>query len=337
MGPLQASMTTANLPQSTVISYDKTFIENLKPNTPFVRCTARRPLDLNSGNQLRLHMYNPLGGNTAQVSEGVVGAPIYVSVAFTTATIGQFADYVNVSDLAIDTSIDPVLENIRKEMSNRLAITLSTLVRNTADSASSVDSSVSALSKTGTATLGRSDITSSVSHLLGRNVMPFNTAEGRMVGVIHPFNVGDALNDSSNNSITDILKRNPKGVELLQELPGLDEVPALEWGGVTFFPSTLVTQTSDYQSTGKTAYRTYVFGENGVISISLGDVNGATGPADGDRKNLRLWLQRFEGPSRSDPSRMIGGVTSYNVRFTSTLPPDTVMRIAYIDAVSNIS
>lgn len=47
-----ASNTTANLPQSTVKFYDKNFIENLKAETPFVRCAERRDLPVNSGNQL---------------------------------------------------------------------------------------------------------------------------------------------------------------------------------------------------------------------------------------------------------------------------------------------
>lgn len=46
-----ASNTTSNLPQSRVIYYDKRFIENLKAQTPFVRCAERRELPMNSGNQ----------------------------------------------------------------------------------------------------------------------------------------------------------------------------------------------------------------------------------------------------------------------------------------------
>ena len=44
-----ASNTTSNLPQSTVKFYDKNFIENLKAETPFVRCSERRDLPVNSG------------------------------------------------------------------------------------------------------------------------------------------------------------------------------------------------------------------------------------------------------------------------------------------------
>lgn len=52
-----ASNATSNLPQSRVISYDKKFIQNLKAQTPFVRCAERRELPMNSGNQLELFMW----------------------------------------------------------------------------------------------------------------------------------------------------------------------------------------------------------------------------------------------------------------------------------------
>lgn len=82
-----ASTTTANLPQSTVIFYDKKFVENLKLNTFFLRCAERRPLPLNSGNKLELFMYQPFGANTVQVAEGTVGSGITPTVLTNTSTI----------------------------------------------------------------------------------------------------------------------------------------------------------------------------------------------------------------------------------------------------------
>ncbi len=44
----------SNLPQSTVKYYDKRFRENLKANTPFVRCAERLDLPMKSGNQYEI-------------------------------------------------------------------------------------------------------------------------------------------------------------------------------------------------------------------------------------------------------------------------------------------
>lgn len=333
-GASPAGMNTTNLPQSTVINYDKNFVKNLKGNTCYVRLCARRELPLMSGNQHRLYMYNTLGANTVQQAEGTVGSSITVSVVSNTSTIGQYSDYVNLSDLVMQTAIDPALDNINKELAYRLGLTLSTLVRNTADGAAVIDGSVDDLSLAAAVPFTNTVITSAVSSLSGRNVKPFD--RGYYTGAIHPFIVGDALNDNSNNSITDTLKRTAEGQEKLRELPSPDgdEVPVLEWAGVRFHQTTLVTTTANYLGSGSSALRTYIVGEDGLIAISLGKKEGI---GDGDHRNLKLFMAKVNGPSISDPAGVIGGWTSYNTKFVVTLPPDTTQRIRFIDSVSTIS
>lgn len=329
------SMNTSNLPQAKVVHHDKNFVKNLKPNTCFLRLADRRELPEMSGNQHRLYMYNRLGANANQTAEGTVGSGITVSVVNTTATIGQFADYVNLSDYSMQTAIDNALENIHKELAFRLGYSISTLGRNTLDGAATIDASAS-IQNAAAAPFTRANITSAVQSLTGRDVQPFEA--GHMAGAIHPFVVGDALNDVTTNSLTDILKRTAEGQEKLSELPSPDgdNVPVLEWGGVRFHQTSMVTQTSNYLSSGKTALRTYIVGEDGLIAISLGKREGAQ-IGEGDWRNLKLWMFKPTEPSPSDPSRLIGGWTSYNVKIVYTFSPDTTMRVRLIDSVSNIS
>lgn len=56
-----------------------------------MRCSERRDLPANSGNQLVLFEYNTLAANTAQASQGTVGAGIAVSLVTNTSTIGEYA------------------------------------------------------------------------------------------------------------------------------------------------------------------------------------------------------------------------------------------------------
>lgn len=217
---------------------------------------------MNSGNQLELFMYNSFGANTQQVSEGTVGSGISASVGTTTATIGEYADYANFSSLSLATAIDPVVENVGRELSYRLGQTLSAIVRAVADGANSIDSSVSVKIAGGTS-LALANIRSQVQSLAGRAVLPFNESEALMSGVIHPFGVGDLLNDSSNNSAVDILKHTVPGLQRMDDLVSIDLADTLEFpaSGVAFFQSNLVTLTSSYQgSSGVVAYRTYIFG-----------------------------------------------------------------------------
>ena len=336
-----ASNVQSNLPQSTVKFYDKNFIQNLKANTPFVRCSERRELPLNAGNQLELFMYSPFGANTNQTAEGTVGSGIQATVLTTTATIGEYADYANFSSLTLATALDQVVENVGREMAYRLGQSLSALVRATVDGANAVDASVAtalaATSATSFTTLTLNTIRSQVQSMAGRAIMPFNPEA--FAGIIHPFALGDVLADTGNNAPLDMLKHTPMGLQAMDELPSvnLEDVVELPSSGVHFFQTNLVTLTSNYKSvSGLTAIRTYLFGKDGVFAINLG-ARGDNAYGQGDWRNIKCNIVQNAPISVGDPSGLIPGWTSYRVHFTTSLGPDTTMRLRYVDAASGIS
>lgn len=333
----------SNLPQSTVKFYDKKFRENLKQQTPFLACAERLDLPRNSGNQYEMFMYIPLGSNTTQVTEGTIGAGIGVNVLTTTATIGEYADYANFSSLALATALDNTVENVAREMSYRLGESLSALVRATADGANAVDSSVltqlAASSTSAFSTLSLVQVRNSVQSLAGRAVRPYDEAAKAFCGVIHPFALGDILADASNNSPIDILKHTPAGTARMEDLISTDlgemiEIPST---GVHFFQTNLVTTTANYKSvTGLTALRTYIFGRDGIFAIKLG-AQGDTEFGDGHWQNIKCNIVQDAAISVADPEGLTPGWTSYKVHFTTSLGPDTTIRMRQIDAASAIS
>ncbi len=343
-----ASGNTSNLPQALVKHYDKEFIEGLHTETPFPRCATPKDLPMKSGNQYVLFLNVPYGGNTNQTSEGTVGGGITPQVLTTTATIGEYADYINFSSYALFTAIDDTVVAQAKELAYRLAVTLSLLTRNIADTLSTLDSSVkvllSASSTTSFTTNSIGQIPGTVQSLAGRSVHPFIEGKARFAGVIHPFTWGDCLNDATNNSAIDILKHTPEGLMRLEELPTTDlaDVFELPGTGVDFFQSNLVTQTPNYNDgthgaiTGLTALRTYIFGKDAIIRVSL-NAPGDTAYGDGSYRNVRCFTEANGGPTKSDPSGLIPGWTSYRCHYVATPPPDTNMRARVIDAGSGIS
>lgn len=282
-------------------------------------------------------MYNSFGANTVQSAEGTVGTGIAASVGTTTATIGEYADYANFSSLSLATALDPIVENIGKELSYRLGQSLSAITRAVIDGANSIDSSVRFGNASGTA-LSLGGIRAQVQSLAGRAVLPFNVTENLFGGVIHPFAVGDLLNDSSNNSTVDVLKHTVPGQQKMDDLVSTDLKDTLEFPatGISFFQSNLVTTTSNYSGGGLIAYRTYIFGDEGVIAVRLG-AKGDNAINDGDWRNLKVNMEQNAAPSASDPSGLIPGWTSYRVHYTASLPPDTTQRLRFIDATSAIS
>jgi hypothetical protein len=272
-----------------------------------------------------------------------VGSSISVSVLTTTATIGEYADYANFSSLSLATAIDNTVENVARELAYRLGESLSGLVRATADGASSVDSSVliqlGATSTTAFTSLSLNQIRNAVQSLAGRSVRPYDEASKAFCGVIHPFALGDVLSDVSNNSPIDILKHTPVGLARMEDLISVDltEMIELPGSGVHFFQSNQVTSTANYKGvTGLTALRTYIFGRDGIYSIKLG-AQGDTEFGDGEWQNIKCNIVQNAEPSVADPEGLIPGWTSYRVHFTTSLGPDTTVRLREIDAASAIS
>lgn len=331
-----ASNQTSNLTQTQVNYYDKNFVENLKAETPHYRCVERRPLPENSGNTLNLFEYVPFGPDLSQAPEGTVQAGETISVLTDKIVIGNYADYLNYSRFSMQLAIDPALENGGKELAYQCALTIAYLIKNTADTLNAVDSSV--LVQNGAAApFTRSNIVSAIASLRGRNVKPF--AENKFCGLIAPFAWGDAMNDNTTNAMSDILKRSVEGVDILRELPGGEGefIEALEWAGCRFYETTVVTQTANYLgNAGVTAFRTYIFGQNGLITVSLGAKEN-TAIGDGDWRNLKVITKRYDDASVSDPAMMIGGSCAYNFNFAVGVVPDTTGRARLIDAPTLIS
>jgi N4-gp56 family major capsid protein len=227
--------------------------------------TKQKPLPLRYGNQIQFYTYALLGANTNQAAEGTVGSPISESSTKIVATIGQYADYINSSDLAMDVAIDDpsLLQNLATELNYRLALTLNTLVQLTADSAVGVDSSVNIQLAVGTF-LTANNIRTAAQQLAGVNARPL-LRDGNYGGIIHPFVVRDVLNDTSNNGLSDILKRNESSYGKL--LDPISNEDTITFAGVKF-KQTTTAPTSVIAS--NTYYNTYIFGDDAIFSVFLG-------------------------------------------------------------------
>lgn len=318
-------LTSGSLPNLVAIYYERSSIPNLKAQTPFLSMTKQKPLPLRSGNQIQFFTYSLLSGNTNQASEGTVGSPISESSTKIVATIGQYADFINSSDLAMDVAIDDpsLLQNLATELNYRLALTLNSLVQLTADAANGVDSTVNIQLANGSY-LTANNLRTAAQQLAGVNARPL-TKDGYYGGIIHPYVVHDVYNDTSFNGLTDIIKRGEQQ-KLFAPLANEDVV---EFAGIKFKQTTTAPSTT---ISSNTYYNTYLFADDAIFSVFLGK-----NPESGE-KNYRLLIQ--EAPSQgsvSDPARQIGGWVSYNVKYTNTLRPGSTMVIRRLQSETSSS
>jgi len=333
------SMQSGNTPQAALTThYNKNFIENLKARTVHLRLCTRFPMPANAGQIFRNFMIQPLTANTTQTTEGTVGSGISVTINYQDYQLGQWADFLNISDKAFITTISDDLMNYEKEMAYRLALTVDDLVMAYFDYLRTLDAKTANQDVlTGNYQLTKQQIEQVPFSLEGQNVLPMD--KGYYCGKIHPFFIGDLMAlDNSNNSVVDILKHTPEGLMKLEELPNGpegDEVNYIELMGARWMRSTNCTQSTtspEAVASGLTSVRTYIAGKDAIVAIKLNRPD-RTNIDDGNYRNMTLWRGEYKPGNVADPAGVVGAGTSYNVILAFGVPPDTTSRARCFDAV----
>jgi len=333
------SMQSGNTPQAALTThYNKNFIENLKARTVHLRLCTRFPMPAHAGQIFRNFMIQPLTANTIQTTEGTVGSGISVTINYQDYQLGQWADFLNISDKAFITTISDDLMNYEKEMAYRLALTVDDLVMAYFDYLRTLDAKTANQDVlTGNYQLTKQQIEQVPFSLEGQNVLPMD--KGYYCGKIHPFFIGDLMAlDNSNNSVVDILKHTPEGLMKLEELPNGpegDEVNYIELLGARWMRSTNCTQSTTSPvavASGLTSVRTYIAGKDAIVAIKL-DRPDRTTIDDGNYRNMTLWRGEYKPGNVADPAGVVGAGTSYNVILAFGVPPDTTSRARCFDAV----
>lgn len=117
-----------------------------------------------------------------QAAEGTVGQPITPSEASIQAVLGQYVDYVNVSDFALAIDIGKPLEQLSEMLGYRGALVVDTLTQQGFDAAVATDPTCN-LQVLGGSYMTRAVISTAVATIRGKNGRPF--AGGRMRGIMH--------------------------------------------------------------------------------------------------------------------------------------------------------
>ena len=111
--------------------------------------------------------YIPFAANTTGGTEGTVGTGIAITTETVSVTVVQYFDFVNFSDLYLETIIDDALTNSAEELGYRAGITVDTLIRLEFDAGSATTSSAMV-----GANLTANDYRKSVQLLRGADVKP---------------------------------------------------------------------------------------------------------------------------------------------------------------------
>lgn len=319
-----ASVTTSIGNYPTVF-YDKVAVANFKANLPFYAATDRRQMPMRAGKVVQVFSYNLLAANTTPGTEGTVGTGITPAASTTQITLNQYFDFESFSDFLVDTTIDDVVSNQAAELGYRAALTINNLTSTAFETAVGSDASA-AINLGDNEFMNAAVARQMVMSLRGKDVRPKD--DGMFAGIIHPFVAFDLIADNSAGGVIDVLKYTDNGADQLQR--GIQGFRVIQLAGINFIETTTVPTYTNFPSSGKTGYATYVVGKDAIISVAL-DKTQIPG-----EKNFRLEINNWR-PSSADPAGVVGASVAYNMRYGVAQRPGSVMALRRVKSEASIS
>ena len=296
--------TSTGLGHLAAILYKKRGLDILQKKFVFRDACLKDMLDRQSGRTVQWFRYSNLAANTTISTEGTVGSSLTLTSKVVQATVSQYTAFITVSDLLMDTALDPIVQSAAERLGYQAGLSVDTITRNVIDAESS---------STNLAPLATyykvADLRNARHQLQANDVMPME--DGDFFAVAHPFVTYDIVNDPSAVGLADIFKYNTN-VNNSPLVKYEDRGQVIRVAGVRLVESTNVKTQS-----GPNRYRVYVFGRNGVGSVDL-EGRGPSEVKDPTKQRFRIKVVPG-GPNNlsiADPEGVIGAAVSYNYIFS---------------------
>lgn len=109
--------------------YSDYLIDNAVPNLVHDQFGQKHPIPKNGGKQIEFRKYDPFPKATTEITEGVTPDGHKLNVTTVTATVHQYGDYVELSDVLLLTAIDNNMVQATKLLGNQAGETLDYVTR----------------------------------------------------------------------------------------------------------------------------------------------------------------------------------------------------------------
>lgn len=190
--------TTASLTSLMQIYYDRLMLDRLKKVLRFHGLATPKQLPANSGKVVVWNRRTLLAANTSTLTEGVVPSPIGLSSTLISASLVQYGDFTQTSDLISLTSIDDEISAAVDDLSYRAALSLDTIDRNLLDGGTNIQY---ANLKTALSAVAAGDVLTAIEvkkavrNLKANDVHPYD--DGYFMAVVHPNSSYDLQSDTA--------------------------------------------------------------------------------------------------------------------------------------------
>lgn len=184
--------------------YDKTLIELATPNLVHTQFGQKRPIPPHGGKTVEFRRMKPLAKNLNTITEGITPAGTKMSVVPLTATLNQYGDYIEQTDVIETTAIDNTVIEATKLLADQAGRTIDTVVRDVLQTGTNVNYcptfdgekywSVNSRSRLDeTSKLRVVDVFKAAAQLKAVNAP---TIDGKYVAIIHPHVAFDLMQES---------------------------------------------------------------------------------------------------------------------------------------------
>lgn len=109
--------------------YHDTLIDNAEPNLVYDQFGSQYPIPAHGGKTIEFRKYSPLPKALTPITEGVTPKGNKLNVTTLTATIQQYGDYVEISDILETTAIDRNLQEATNLLGSQAGRTMDTVTR----------------------------------------------------------------------------------------------------------------------------------------------------------------------------------------------------------------
>ncbi len=252
--------------------YDKTLITLASPYLVHDQFGQKRDIPKNGGKIIEFRKFSSLPKALTPLTEGVTPTGNKLNVSSISATVEQYGDYIEQSDLLELTAVDNTIVEATKQLASQAGLTMDTIVRNEIVGGTNVLYCPKVSGTTETAVTSRSaidktsllrvkDVFKAAAELKAMNAPKI---DGYYVGIIHPYVAYDLMQEAGNQWMDVQKYATPENM-----LKG--EIGCL--GGVRFVESTEAKIWNEGAS-GCAVFATMIIGADayGVTSVNGGGV-----------------------------------------------------------------
>lgn len=208
-GDVINATTSESLSSEMKTFYDKTLITLASPYLVHDQFGQKRDIPKNGGKIIEFRKFSSLPKTLTPLTEGVTPTGKQLNVSTVTATVEQYGDFIEQTDLLELTSVDNTIVEATKLLAAQAGLTMDTIVRNEIIGGTNVmycpkvvdGVETTVISRSGidkTALLRVKDVFKAAARLKAMNAPKI---DGYYVGIIHPYVAYDLMQEAGNQWI----------------------------------------------------------------------------------------------------------------------------------------